>query len=196
MEALKQTILSEGKVLSDSVIKVDAFLNHQVDPVLIKAIGEEFASRFTGAGITKILTLESSGIAPAVMAGLSMDVPVIFARKHKSLTLKENLYSADVHSYTKGQTNEISVSKDYLCTGDVVLIIDDIMANGQAVLGLVNIVQQANASLAGVGVVIEKGFQEGGSMLRERGIPIESLANIASLTDGVVTFNAEEDSLR
>src|SRR5699024_9882378 len=132
MESLKQKILTEGKVLSDSVIKVDAFLNHQVDPAFMQSIGEEFASRFVELSITKILTLESSGIAPAVMTGLSLGVPVVFARKRKSLTLNEHLYSAEVYSYTKNESNEISISKDYIDSDDVILIIDDILANGQA----------------------------------------------------------------
>ncbi|QKY68778.1 xanthine phosphoribosyltransferase [Lentibacillus sp. CBA3610] len=196
MEALKQKILTDGKVLSDSVIKVDAFLNHQVDPLFMQTIGEEFAFRFANSGITKILTLESSGIAPAVMAGLSLQVPVIFARKRKSLTLNEYLYSAEVYSYTKNESNEISVSKDYIDSHDVVLVIDDFLANGQAVLGLIDLAEQAGAALKGVGIVIEKGFQKGGELLRDRGIHVESLATIASLADGHVTFQTEEAVLR
>ncbi|MFD1361091.1 xanthine phosphoribosyltransferase [Lentibacillus salinarum] len=192
MESLKQNILTEGKVLSDSVIKVDAFLNHQVDPVFMQRIGKEFASRFAGSGITKILTLESSGITPAVMTGLALQAPVIFARKRKSLTLNEHLYSTEVYSYTKKEANDISISKDYVDSDDVVLIIDDILANGQAALGMIDLVEQAGATLEGIGVVIEKGFQEGGKMLRERGIRVESLATIASLADGHVTFQSKE----
>ncbi|HLS08380.1 xanthine phosphoribosyltransferase [Lentibacillus sp.] len=192
MESLKQKILTEGKVLSESVIKVDTFLNHQVDPVFMQSVGEAFASRYAESGITKILTLESSGIAPAVMAGLSLQVPVIFARKRKSLTLNEHLYTAEVYSYTKKESNDISVSKDYINHNDLVLIIDDILANGQAALGMVEIVEQAGATLEGIGVVIEKGFQEGGKTLRERGIHVESLATIASLSDGHVTLQNKE----
>lgn len=191
MKLLKQKILNEGKVLSTSVLKVDSFLNHQIDPELMQQIGEEFTARFSDAGITKILTLESSGIAPSTMAGLRIGVPVIFARKRKSLTLIDHLYSAKIYSYTKKETNEISVSKDFISSDDVVLIIDDFLANGQAVLGLLDIVEQAGASLAGVGIVIEKGFQGGGDMIRERGIRVESLATIASLTDGKVTFKED-----
>lgn len=192
MKLLKQKILNEGKVLSTSVLKVDSFLNHQIDPELMQQIGEEFTARFTEAGITKILTLESSGIAPSTMAGLRLGVPVIFARKRKSLTLIDHLYSAKVHSYTKKETNEISVSQDFISSDDVVLIIDDFLANGQAALGLLDIVEQAGALLAGVGIVIEKGFQGGGDMIRKRGIRVESLATIESLADGKVTF--KEDS--
>lgn len=192
MELLQQKIVNEGKVLSDTVLKVDSFLNHQIDPELMLALGKEYAARFADCGITKILTLESSGIAPATMAGLELKVPVIFARKRKSLTLVDQLYSAKVYSFTKKETNEISVSKDYLSEKDVVLIIDDFLANGQAVLGLLDIVEQADAKLAGVGIVIEKGFQNGGNQIRERGIRVESLAIISSLENGMVRFKEEE----
>jgi xanthine phosphoribosyltransferase len=194
MEKLKQKIVDEGKVLSESVLKVDTFLNHQIDPELMQYIGKDFAERFRDAGITKILTLESSGIAPAMMTGLCLGVPAIFARKRKSLTLIEHLYSAKVHSYTKQETNEISVSKDFITSDDTVLVIDDFLANGQAALGLVDLVTQAGAALAGIGIVIEKGFQEGGSQLRERGIRVESLAIVDSLAGGKVTFKEERVS--
>ncbi|MFC3038666.1 xanthine phosphoribosyltransferase [Virgibacillus xinjiangensis] len=192
MERLKQKIMQEGKVLSDTVLKVDAFLNHQVDPVLMQAIGEEFDSRFKEAGVTKILTLESSGIAPSVMAGLYMGVPVIFARKKKSLTLMDDLYSADVYSYTKQESNEISISKEYIQQEDTVLVIDDFLANGQAAWGLIHLVEQASADLAGLGIVIEKGFQDGGDELRQKGIRVESLAIIESLKQGEIQFSKEE----
>lgn len=188
MEQLKQKILEEGKVLSDSVLKVDAFLNHQVDPVLMQQIGETFADLFSDVGITKILTLESSGIAPSVMTGLQLGVPVIFARKRKSLTLTDHLYTTKVHSYTKNETSEISISQNFISDQDVVLVIDDFLANGQAALGLMALVEQADATLAGIGIVIEKAFQDGGDQLRERGIRVESLASIASLAGGKVAF--------
>ncbi|MEN2466107.1 xanthine phosphoribosyltransferase [Ornithinibacillus sp. FSL M8-0202] len=191
MNLLKQAIIEKGKALSDEVLKVDAFLNHQIDPFLMEQIGKEFAERFQGEGITKILTIESSGIAPAVMAGLQLHVPVVFARKRKSLTLVDNLLIAKVHSFTKGETNEISVSKDYLLDEDVVLVLDDFLANGQAALGLVDIVKQAGSTLAGIGSVIEKGFQPGGDMLREQGIRVESLAIIDSLANKQITFREE-----
>ncbi|MBS3680653.1 xanthine phosphoribosyltransferase [Ornithinibacillus massiliensis] len=191
MNLLKQAIIEKGEALSDEVLKVDAFLNHQIDPVLMEQIGKEFAERFQREGITKILTIESSGIAPAVMAGLQLHVPVVFARKRKSLTLVDNLLIAKVHSFTKGETNEISVSKDYLLDEDVVLVLDDFLANGQAALGLVDIVKQAGSTLAGVGSVIEKGFQPGGDMLREQGIRVESLAIIDSLANKQISFREE-----
>ena len=188
MKLLKDKIVEEGKVLSKDVLKVDAFLNHQIDPVIIKAIGEEIADRFAEAGITKILTIESSGIAPSMFAGLELGVSVVFARKSKSVTLSGNLLTSKVHSFTKNVTRDISVSKDFLQEGDVVLIIDDFLANGQAVLGLLEIIDQAGATTAGVGIVIEKGFQPGGKLIRERGIRVESLAIIKSLENGTVEF--------
>ncbi|MFC5603200.1 xanthine phosphoribosyltransferase [Sporosarcina koreensis] len=195
MKQLQEKIMQEGKVLSDQVLKVDSFLNHQIDPPLMKAVGEEFAERFKEDGITKILSIESSGIAPAMMTGLVLGVPAIFARKRKSLTMSDHLFTADVHSFTKNETNEISVSKDFLKKGDKILVIDDFLANGQAVLGLLDIVEQAEAELVGVGIVIEKGFQPGGTMIREKGIRVESLAILESLEDGKVEFREEGTSL-
>jgi xanthine phosphoribosyltransferase len=191
MKQLQEKIMTDGQVLSDSVLKVDSFLNHQIDPVLMQAIGEEFASKFADEGITKILTLESSGIAPAMMTGLVLGVPVIFARKRKSLTLVSDLYTASVHSFTKNETNDISVSQKFIDSNDVVLILDDFLANGQAVLGLIDIIEQADAALGGVAIVIEKGFQNGGKMIRGRGVRVESLAIISSLADGQVEFSEE-----
>ncbi|GLO65512.1 xanthine phosphoribosyltransferase [Oceanobacillus kimchii] len=191
MELLKNKIIEEGKVLSDTVLKVDSFLNHQVDPKLMKQVGEEFANKFKSAGITKILTIESSGIAPATMTGLELDVPVVFARKRKSLTLTDHLYSAEVYSFTKKTSNEISVSKDFLHEDDIVLVMDDFLANGQAALGLLEIAKQAKTTVIGVGIVIEKGFQFGGKQLRDKGIRVESLAIVESMSDGKVTFKEE-----
>jgi xanthine phosphoribosyltransferase len=188
MELLIEKIKTEGSVLSSSVLKVDSFLNHQIDPQLMFEMGKEFAERFAGSGITKILTIESSGIAPAVMAGLQLQVPVVFARKRKSLTLVNDLITASVYSFTKEEKNEISVSTKYLTEDDKVLIIDDFLANGQAALGLAEIAAKAKASIAGIGIVIEKGFQEGGSLLREKGYRVESLAVISSLENGKVSF--------
>lgn len=195
LKQLQEKIMKDGKVLSDQVLKVDTFLNHQIDPELMKAIGEEFANRFKDSGVTKVLTIESSGIAPAMMTGLELGVPVIFARKRKSLTMTDNLLTASVHSFTKNETNEISVSKDFLENGDKVLMIDDFLANGQVVLGLKEIIDQAKAHLTGVGIVIEKGFQRGGTMIREEGIRVESLAIIESLQNDQVTFKEEGTSI-
>ncbi|HDR5233156.1 TPA: xanthine phosphoribosyltransferase, partial [Bacillus anthracis] len=187
-----EKILNEGKVLSGDVLKVDAFLNHQIDPVLMQEIGKEFAKRFKEENITKIVTIESSGIAPAVMAALELGVKVIFARKRKSLTLQDNMYVANVYSFTKQETNEISLSRNHIDESDRVLIIDDFLANGQAALGLMSLVEQAGASIAGIGIVIEKAFQDGGKKLREQGIRVESLAEIASLDNNAVTFVQQE----
>ncbi|MDA4078782.1 xanthine phosphoribosyltransferase [Bacillus cereus group sp. MYBK59-1] len=192
MKVLQEKILNEGKVLSGDVLKVDAFLNHQIDPVLMQEIGKEFAKRFKEENITKIVTIESSGIAPAVMAALELGVKVIFARKRKSLTLQDNMYVANVYSFTKQETNEISLSRNHINENDRVLIIDDFLANGQAALGLMSLVEQAGASIAGIGIVIEKAFQDGGKKLREQGVRVESLAEIASLDNGTVTFVQQE----
>ena len=163
MKELEEKIKEYGTVLPGNVLKVDAFLNHQVDPQLMLHIGQEFAKLFANEGITKIWTVESSGIAPAVMTGLEMNLPVIFARKHKSLTLNQNMYTADVYSY-------------------------DFLANGQAVEGLLEIADQAGVQVAGAGIVIEKSFQPGAGELKERGIRVESLAQIQSLSDNKVEF--------
>jgi len=192
MKVLQEKILNEGKVLSGDVLKVDAFLNHQIDPVLMQEIGKEFAKRFKEENITKIVTIESSGIAPAVMAALELGVKVVFARKRKSLTLQDNMYVANVYSFTKQETNEISLSRNHIDENDHVLIIDDFLANGQAALGLMSLVEQAGASIAGIGIVVEKAFQDGGKKLREQGVRVESLAEIASLDNGTVTFVQQE----
>ncbi|ARQ92309.1 xanthine phosphoribosyltransferase [Levilactobacillus brevis] len=188
MKILEDRIRQDGTVLTGNVLKVDNFLNHQVDPQLMNELGQEFARRFQDAHITKILTVESSGIAPAVMAGLHLSVPVIFARKHKSLTLTDNLYTAKVYSYTKQVTNEISIDRRFLAADDRVLIIDDFLANGQAVQGLLDIAKTAQITVAGVGVVIEKRFQKGHQMVTDAGIQLEALASIASFEAGQVIF--------
>ncbi|MDX8045824.1 xanthine phosphoribosyltransferase [Gracilibacillus sp. S3-1-1] len=193
MESLKQKILDEGLALSETVLKVDNFLNHQIDPQLMQEIGKEFVRRFRHKKITKIVTIESSGIAPAVMAGLMLDVPVVFARKKKSLTLTEGLITASVYSFTKQETNDISIAEKFLTEGEHVLIIDDFLANGQAALGLIDIVEQANATVSGVGIVIEKAFQDGGDLMRNKGYQVESLARIKSLTQGKVEFVEEQE---
>lgn len=192
MEELKTRIKEVGTVLPGNVLKVDAFLNHQIDVGLMQRIGQAFAARFADAGITKVWTVESSGIAPAVMTGLALGVPVIFARKHKSLTLNEGLYTAEVYSYTKQVANKITIAQKYVAPDDKVLIIDDFLANGQAVSGLLAIAKQAGVTVTGAGIVIEKTFQPGRLALEKQGIPVVSLAKIKSLANGQVEF-AEED---
>ena len=178
----------EGIVLSDQVLKVDAFLNHQIDPQLMKLIGDEFATLFANSGITKIVTIEASGIAPAIMTGLNLGVPVIFARKHQSLTLTENLLSATVYSFTKQVESTVAISPRHLTSSDRVLIIDDFLANGKASQALISIIKQAGATVAGLGIVIEKSFQGGRAELDAQGYRVESLARVKSLAGGVVTF--------
>lgn len=188
MDLLKEKIVKEGIVLSDTVLKVDSFLNHQIDPLLMKEIGEEFARLFTDEVITKIVTIESSGIAPATMLGLTIGAPVVFARKKKSVTKSDDVYTAKVYSYTKQEENEIWISKNFISEDDNILIVDDFLANGEAVKGLLNIVKQSGAHLVGVGIVIEKGFQKGGDLLRSQGVVVKSLANIKSLANNQIEF--------
>nr|WP_315279767.1 xanthine phosphoribosyltransferase [uncultured Acinetobacter sp.] len=188
MHALEQKILAEGIVLSEAVLKVDSFLNHQIDPVMMQQIGQEFARLFKDAGITKIITIEASGIAPAVMAGLELGVPVIFARKYQSLTLKDDLYRSKVFSFTKQTESTIAISNKHISARDKVLVIDDFLANGQAALGLTDLIHQANAEVVGIGIVIEKSFQPGRELLLEKGYRVESLARVKSLANGTVEF--------
>ena len=188
MHALEQKILAEGIVLSEEVLKVDSFLNHQIDPVMMQLIGQEFARLFKDAGITKIITIEASGIAPAVMAGLELGVPVIFARKYQSLTLKDDLYRSKVFSFTKQTESTIAISNKHISSTDKVLVIDDFLANGQAALGLADLIHQANAEVVGIGIVIEKSFQPGRDLLLEKGYRVESLARVKSLANGKVEF--------
>lgn len=195
MKLLKDKVMAEGIVLGDQVLKVDSFLNHQMDPVLMREVGGEFARRFAGENITKVLTIESSGIAPAIMTSLELGVPMIFARKNKSLTLKEDILVEKVYSFTKRETNEITVSKKFVHPEDRVLIIDDFLANGEAAFGLARIVEQAGASVIGIGIVIEKSFQPGARLLEEAGYRLDSLVRIASLENGTVTFVDEINEL-
>lgn len=193
MRELEERINKDGRVIGKDVLKVDSFLNHQIDPVLMEKMGEEFYNHFKDAGVTKILTVESSGIAPAVMTGLQFQVPVVFARKHKSVTLKDDLYTSEVYSFTKKTSNHISISKKYLSADDKVLIIDDFLANGQAVNGLSTIIDDAKADLVGIGIVIEKSFQKGRQLIDKEKIPVYSLARIKAFEDGHVVFQPEQD---
>lgn len=189
MELLKEKILKEGRVLPGNIIKVDSFLNHQIDPLLIKEIGKEFCRRFGDRGVSKVLTIEASGIPVAVMTGLELNVPVVFAKKQKVANISENVFSSTIKSYTKGTDSTVIVSKDYLNDMDRVLIVDDFLAEGQAVLGLSEIIKQSGASLVGAGIVIEKGFQNGYKRLRSLGIHVESLAVIKSIEQGKIVFD-------
>lgn len=188
MKLLEEKIVQDGRVLSEGVLKVDSFLNHQIDPQLMKAIGEEFGHYFKDRGITKIVTIEASGIAPAVFAGISLNVPVIVAKKNVGITMTDELVVADVYSFTKQTNYTISISKSFLNKDDSVLIIDDFLANGQAALGLMEMCQQMDVTVAGIGIVIEKSFQTGRALLEEKGMEIYSLARIQALTNGEVIF--------
>lgn len=188
MEKLVERIKTHGNVLGEGVLKVDQFLTHQVDYELMKEIGTVFAQRFQGSVITKVVTIEASGIAPALYTAEQLQVPMIFARKAKSLTMDEELLTASVYSFTKQVTSQVSISKKFLSSDDTVLIIDDFLANGQAAKGLIELCQQAGANVVGIGIVIEKSFQSGRQLLEEMGIPVVSLARIASLSEGQVSF--------
>ena len=188
MKLLEERITQDGRVIGTEVLKVDNFLNHQVDPALMKAMGDEFARLFADAKVEKVLTVESSGIAPAVFAALALNVPMVFARKKKSLTLSEDHYTADVYSFTKQETNHVIVDKRFIQPGERLLLIDDFLANGQAVEGMMQIADAAGAEVVGVGIVIEKTFQKGRASLDERDVRVESLARIAAFEDGEVIF--------
>ncbi len=180
MEALKQRILRDGKCFEGGILKVDNFINHQMDPILMKSIAVEFVRRFAGTKINKILTIEASGIAPAIMVGYLLELPVVFAKKKKPSTM-ENMLSTTVYSFTKDRTYDVCVCGDYLKEGDKVLFIDDFLANGNAAKGIIDLVNQAGAELVGMGFIIEKEFQHGREELRTYGIHVESLAIIESL---------------
>ncbi len=181
MRLLEERILRDGECRPGDVLKVDSFLNHQLDVKLLDELGREFERLFHDSGVTKILTVEASGIAVACLAAKYFNVPVVFAKKSKTSNISTDVYAASVDSYTHGVTNTIVVSKQYLHAEDRVLLIDDFLAKGNALVGLAELVKQANATLVGAGAVIEKAYQGGGNLLREQGIRVESLARIASL---------------
>jgi len=190
MHLLEQRIREEGVVKKGNVLKVDSFLNHRIDIRLLDAIGEEFHRLFSDAGVTKIVTIEASGISVAVMAARYFDVPVVFAKKSKTAQLDSDVYSARIHSFTHNNDYTAIISRKYLSSEDTVLVIDDFLANGEAVRGLREILREAGATLAGVGIVIEKGFQGGGDRLRAEGVHVESLALVDSMNaeTGEISF--------
>ena len=191
MQLLKDKILKEGHVVGEEILKVDSFLNHQLDIKLLQAIGQAFKARFNGKPVTKILTIEASGIGIAAIAAQYFEVPVVFAKKVSSKNLDKETYNTKVYSFTKASYYDVKVSKKYLNEEDNILIIDDFLANGQAAFGLMDLVKQAGASLTGIGIVIEKGFQEGGQLLREKNVHLESLAIVNRFVDGKITFMDE-----
>ena len=188
MELLQQRILSDGKVLPGGILKVDGFLNHQIDPALLYEMALELKRLYAGEEVTKVLTIEASGIAIAAMTGYVFGVPLVFAKKSKSKNISNDLYSVEVESFTHGNTNTVVVSKEYLKKEDRVLIIDDFLATGAALVGLKKLVELSGATLVGAGIAIEKVFQGGGDLLRSQGLRIESLARIASMENGKLIF--------
>jgi xanthine phosphoribosyltransferase len=189
MEALKKKIIEDGVAIGTEIIKVDSFLNHQIDVALLDQIGEEIEKRFCDCGITKILTVEASGIGIACLTSKHFgNIPVVFAKKTSPSTMTEDFYGSEVKSFTKKTKSVVRVAKKYISEDDVVLIIDDFLAHGEAALGLVDIVGQAGAKLAGIAVAIEKQFQGGGKRLKDKGFRLESLAIIESIKDGKIYF--------
>ena len=191
IRALEQRILTEGQILPGEVLKVGSFLNQQIDTKLLKEMGDEVARLFSSNNVTKVLTIESSGIALAYAAAVSLGVPMVFAKKHKSSNLAGNILTSKVFSYTHQQTYDIMVSGDYIKNDDVILIVDDFLAMGNALNGLIDIVGQGGAQLAGCAIAIEKGFQGGGDALRAKGIRVESLAIIDKMTDDSLEFRPQ-----
>lgn len=181
MKLLEERIRRDGEVKSGDILKVDRFLNHQMDPVLFRAMAEEWKRLYDGCGINKILTIEASGIGIACVAGLVFGVPVVFAKKSKSRNVSDDVYTAEVVSFTHGNTNTVQVSREYLHPEDRILIIDDFLASGAALEGLIRIVEQSGATVVGAGIAIEKTFQPGGARIRGGGVRVESLARISCM---------------
>ncbi len=188
MKLLEERILSDGKVLPGGILKVDNFLNHQIDTALLYEMAQELHRLFGDEGVTKVLTIEASGIAIAAVTGYVFGCPLVFAKKSKTKNISDNVYSAQVESFTHGNTNTVLVSKDYLNSGDRVLIVDDFLATGAALVGLKSLCEQAGATVVGAGIAIEKVFQGGGDALRAQGLRVESLARIASMSDDSLVF--------
>lgn len=188
MKLLEEKILAEGKAIDKDILKVDSFVNHQVDPFLMKEIGKEFAAHFKDSGITKVATIESSGISPALMAAIALNVPLIILKKQPSKILNDDLYQTAVTSFTKGTSYELTMSKKFVSENDHVLIIDDFLANGEAGTGAIRLMRMAHATVAGVGILIEKSFQPGREKLEEQGVEVFSLARVGNLDEGVIEF--------
>ena len=188
MQALEERILKDGNVLGETILKVDSFLTHQVDFRLMKEMGQVLADAYRSKEITKVVTIEASGIAPAIYVAESLEVPMIFAKKHKNITMTEGILTAEVYSFTKQVTSTVSIASKFLSPEDKVLIVDDFLANGQAAKGLIDIIQQAGATVVGVGIVIEKSFQDGRQLLIDAGVPVTSLARIDRFENGQVVF--------
>ncbi|MBQ3924718.1 MAG: xanthine phosphoribosyltransferase [Firmicutes bacterium] len=192
MQLMEDMILREGKVLPGGILKVGSFLNQQIDPALLRAVGDEIAAMYEGKGTTKILTIESSGIAIAAAAGIAMGVPVLFAKKHKTSNVDGEVYKARVHSFTHGNDYDAVVSRDFLSSDDKVILVDDFLASGNALKGLLKLSEEAGAEVLGAVVAIEKRFQGGGDELRAEGLRVDALALIESMDDSGVTFGEIE----
>ena len=188
MQQLIERIHRDGRNLGNGILKVDGFINHQVDPALMDACGQELARRFANVGATKVLTAEISGIAPALTTALHMGLPVVYARKSKSITMPDTVFLTMAPSHTKGRMVELMVSPEYLAGGEKILIIDDFLASGSTILGLVRLAEAAGASIVGIGALIEKVFEGGRDLLKPVGVPIESLAVITALDGTSITF--------
>lgn len=188
MKILKERILQEGRVLPGNILKVDSFINHRVDPLLFQEMAKEFRKRFGVDEIDKVLTIEVSGIAPAYAVALEYGVPMVFAKKTDSKTLGDECFQIEIHSYTKGNSYTAKMDTHLVDEGDKVLLIDDFLANGQALTGLIDLAEQAKAEILGIGICIEKSFQDGGDLIRKTGYPLESLARIKSLEDEEIEF--------
>jgi xanthine phosphoribosyltransferase len=188
LELLKQKIKEDGIAVDENILKVDSFINHQVDAALMKQIGEEFAAHFANQGITKVVTIESSGIAPALMTAAAMNVPMIILKKEPSKILNKNLYQTEVTSFTKETSYRLTMSKDFVSEDDHVLIIDDFLANGEAATGAIRLIRSAHATVAGLGILIEKSFQPGHDKLTEQGIEVYPLARIGKLAENTIEF--------
>ena len=188
MKLLEDRILKDGNVLGEDILKVDSFLTHQVNYEFMQEIGKVLAEAYKDAGVTKVVTIEASGIAPALYTAQAMNVPMIFAKKAKNITMTEGVLTAEVYSFTKRVTSTVSIASKFLSEDDTVLIVDDFLANGQAAKGLLEIIGQAGAKVAGIGIVIEKSFQTGRKLLEETGVPVTSLARIKEFKDGQVVF--------
>lgn len=186
MKLLEEKVQKEGIAVSENILKVDGFINHQVDPELMKAIGEDFATHFKDKGITKVVTIESSGIAPAVMTAAAMKVPLLILKKSPSKVLNENMYQTIVTSYTKGTSYELTLASHLMSEQDHVLIIDDFLANGEAATGAIRLIRKAHATVAGIGILIEKSFQPGRAKLEEQGFSVYSQVRIAKLDKDVI----------
>ncbi|MBS5523368.1 MAG: xanthine phosphoribosyltransferase [Clostridiales bacterium] len=191
MKLLEDKILAEGRALNTSTLKVDSFINHQVDPELMNEIGKDFAKHFANAGITKVLTIESSGIAPSVYTAMHLGVPMIILKKQTSKILNGNVAQTNITSFTKGTSYELTLSLDYVNEHDTVLIVDDFLANGEAATGAVRLAKTAGAKIAGIGILIEKSFQKGRQKLIDQGYEVYSLARVARLDEGIIEFVQE-----